>query len=150
MAANSIREQIILAIKAELEDIDSIKTIARRLPSKQDLDNYAGTQLPIIAIVARLPKPDPHYIGRSPAAKDVFISNLRIELYGYFQDNQEPDSTLSSILDDIWVKLYSDTTKGGLVIQTDLEPTIHQDFWAPYYAFRLDVNVKYKHTKGGI
>jgi len=150
MAANSLREQIIVAVVTELEGISTIKTVERRLPSKQDLDNFAITQFPVIAVVSGLPKPVEHKVTRDPAAKDVFLSELKMELYGYFQDNVNPDTTLSSLLDDIWVALYADPGKGGLVIETDLMPEIHQDFWDPFYAFKLDVILKYKHTTGGI
>lgn len=150
MAANSIREQIIVQVKSELDEVASLKTVVRRLPSKEDLQNFAITQLPVVAIVAGLPKPDPHYVPRGPARKDVFISDLSLRLFCYFQDNVNPDTTLSSILDDLWAALYSDTTKGGLAISTDLKPEVYTDFWDPYYAFMIEAIIKYSHTTGGI
>lgn len=150
MAANSKREQIIEAVKAELETIGSISTVVRKLPTYKDLENFALTQLPVIALVGGLPVPVPHSVGRRVAGRDVFVSNLSIELFCYFQDNTSPDTTLSSILDDVWAKLYSDPTKGGLAIETTLTPDAYQDFWDPFYAFKLNATIQYSHLKGGI
>jgi len=150
MAANSKREQIISIVTTELESIAAVKHVERRLPSKADLENFAITQFPVIAVVAGLPKPVEHKVTRHPAAKDVFISKLTIGLFCYFQDNVNPDTTLSSLLDDIWVALFSDPGKGGLAQSTDINPEVHQDYWDPFYAFKLDVVIKYQHDTGGI
>ena len=141
MADNSKREQIIVAVKAELEAIAAIKTVIRKLPTKEELDQFAGPQLPVIALVAGLPKPISHKVGRLPAGKDVFISRLKLSLFVYFQDNVTPDVTLSSLLDDIWVALYSDPAKGGLVIVTELDPEISQDFWDRYILMPIFTNI---------
>lgn len=150
MAANSKREQIISVVVSELQAIAALTTVERRLPSKSDLENFAITQFPVVAVVAGLPKPVEHKVTRSPAAKDVFLSDLGIGLFCYFQDNVNPDTTLSSLLDDIWVALYSDPEKGGLALSTNVNPEVYQDYWDPFYAFKLDVVIKYQHDTGGI
>ena len=150
MTANSKREQIIVAVKAELTAISAFKSVVRRLPTKEDLENFAITQLPVIAVVAGLPKPVEHIVTRQPGAQDVFVSDLSIRLFGYFQNNKDPDTELSSHVDDIWVALYADPTKGGLTLKTTLKPEIYTDFWDPYYAFMIEAILKYKHTTGGI
>lgn len=153
MAANSKREQIILAVVAELETLSSVSSdsIKRRIPTYEELSNFALPQLPVIAVVGGLPKPVHHKVTRVKGiTKDVFISELTISLFTYFQDYVDPDSTLSSLLDDIWVKLYADQTKGGLVISTTLTPNVSQDYWDPFYAFKVDVKMQYTHDIGGV
>lgn len=150
MAANSKREQIVLKVVSELEELTSVKSVVRRIPTREELGEFALTQLPVVAVVAGLPVPMPHVVGRRPAGKDVFLSNLTVSLFVYFQDRTTPDSTLSTLLDDIWAKLYADEKKGGLAINTTLTPTASHDFWDPFYAFKLDAVIQYSHSKGGI
>jgi len=150
MAANSKREQIIVSVKEDLETIPSIATVKRSLPTLKDLENFAVTQFPVIAMVAGLPVPRPHVVGRRTAGKDVFISDLNISLYCYFQDNVEPDTQLSNILDDLWATLYADPTRGELAIGTTLKPEFYRGYWEPFYAFRVDVVIQYSHKTGGI
>lgn len=149
MAANSKREQIIVKVEAELNAVASISHVVRKRPTYESLQSFPITQLPVVAIVSGIPKPVPHNVGRRPP-KDVFQSELRLSLYCYFQANANPDTTLSTLLDDLWAALYADTTKGGLVIDTTLDPEPTHDFWDPFYAFKLDVITQYYHNKGGI
>ena len=149
MSSNSKREKIILAVKAEIEEITTVKTVLRTIPTIQDLQNFAITQLPVVAMVAGLPVPSQHKTSRS-LNKDVFLSDLTIELFTYFQDNQNTDTALSSLLDDLWVKLYQDQTKGGLTIYTTLKPIPVRGYWKPFYAFKLDLVLTYYHDTGGI
>lgn len=150
MASNSKREQIILAVKSEVEEISAINTVVRKLPTYEDLKNFALPQLPVTVIVAGLPDPVPHERTRGGDLKDVFLSNLTISLFTYFQDHVNPDTTLSSLLDDLWAKLYADQQKGGLVLNTTIVPKVSQDYWDPFYAFKLDLVLQYSHSKGGI
>jgi hypothetical protein len=150
MAANSKREQIIVQVETDINAIASINHVTRNAPSKTDLDSYALTQFPVICILAGLPDPVPHEVGRRVAGKDLFVSNLTLSLYGYFQDNVSPDTTLSSLVDDLWTKLYADPTRGGLALGTRLKPELNVDFWNPFYAFKIDAIVQYSHSTGGI
>lgn len=150
MGTNSKREQIIKAVKAELEDVASIRTVQRKLPTYEDLKNFAITQMPVVAMVSGLPVPVPHPNYRVVGGRDLFVSEITIGLYCYFQERTDPDTELSNLLDDIWAELYSDPTKGGLVIETTLKPHMHQDFWDPFYAFKVDLILKYSHSTGGI
>jgi hypothetical protein len=153
MAENSKREQIILAVVAELMTLSSVDSdsIKRRIPSYEELMRFALPQLPVIAVVGGLPKPVDHKTTRIKGiTKDIFISDLTISLFTYFQDHVDPDSKLSNLLDDIWAKLYADQTKGGLVVNTTLSPNVSQDYWDPFYAFKVDVVLQYTHDIGGI
>jgi len=149
MAANSKRERIVQQVVTELEAVSSVTTVIRKLPTYEDLGKFALTQLPVVAVVAGLPVPIPHPATRG-TGKDIFLSELALSLYCYFQDNVNPDSTLSTLLDDLWAKLYTDQEKAGLALGTVLKPTAHQDYWHPFYAFRLDAIITYTHGIGGI
>ena len=151
MADNSKREQIINAVVNTLEGIDCIKTVSRTLQSYSNLrDNYALTQLPIAAVIGRLPVPKNHISGRTGFV-EYAISRLVVDIFIYFQENVNSDSVLSSILDDLWVALYSEPTRGGLCIRTELEMNeqSHQ-VWAPFVAFQVRAIHYYQHTIGGI
>ena len=58
LAENSKREQIILQLISELEEIESIATVIRRMQRYADLQAFAVTQFPVIAVVGRLPIPE--------------------------------------------------------------------------------------------
>lgn len=150
MAENSKREQIILRVIAELEEIPSIRTVVRKLPENSDLKTFALTQFPVIAVVGKLPIPAEHISGRRPARADVMVSKLTVDLYVYFQERESPDSMISNLADDLWVKLNEDQTKNGLVISTILRMTENPEYWDPFVAFRFSCEFKYIHTTGGI
>jgi len=148
-ASDTKRDQIIEAVKAELQAMPDIAHVVRRLPSYSDLESFASTQFPAVAIVGRLPVPTEHITSRAGHVDHV-VSELKVDLYCYFQDNKTPDSTISFLLNQLWAALYSDQTKGGLVITTRLKPRERPEVWAPYGAFGLTVITRYQHTPGGI
>lgn len=152
MAGNSIREQILVGIKTGLESLDSIKTVVRQQPSTiEELKAYAITQLPLAAMVGGVPVPTEHRkTNRRGNQVDVFTSVLRIQFFFYFMNRVDPDTQLSSILDDFWVLMYSDQTRSDLAISTDLEPQVSVAVWDPYVAFSVVAKVAYIHDIGGI
>ena len=150
MAENSKREQIILKVIEELEELSSIKTVVRKLPEHSDLETFALTQFPVIAVVGKLPVPAEHISGRKPAAADIMVSILTVDLYVYFQERESPDSMISNLADDLWVKLNADQTKGKLVISTVLRMAENPEYWDPFVAFKLSCRFGYVHTIGGI
>lgn len=150
MAENSKREQIILRVIEELEELTSIKTVVRKLPEHSDLETFALTQFPVIAVVGKLPVPIEHVAGRRPAMADIMVSALTVDLYIYFQERKSPDSMISNLADDIWVKLNEDQTKSKLVISTILRMTEEPEYWDPFVAFKFSCKFKYIHTTGGI
>jgi hypothetical protein len=149
MAENSKREQIILADIAILEGMSQIKTVKRTLQSHSDLQEFAGTQLPVAAVVGKLPVPVNHKTGRDGQV-DMIISNLAVELYVYFQENVSADKEISDLLDDLWAALYSDPTRGGLCMLTTLTANPNYESWPPYVAFQVSCEHKYQHSIGGI
>ena len=152
MAANSKREQILVAFKAILEGLPSIKKVDRRQPtSPEDLSRIAGTQMPFVAMIGGVPQPVEHFSGRMPGGVDVVVSDLNVALFVYFMDNASADSTLSNILDDVWTKVYSNQTLGfKFVTGITISPITEVAVWEPYVAFSMNVKITYHHTTGGI
>lgn len=152
MADNSIREQILVGLKTGLETLDSIKTVVRRQPSNiEELKAYAATQLPLAAMIGGVPVPMEHRTTRQKGNHvDVFKSTLQVEFFFYFMNRVDPDTQLSSILDDFWVLMYGDQTRSDLAISTDLEPRVSVAVWDPYVAFSVVAKIVYIHQIGGI
>lgn len=151
MAANSIREQIIAGVVTEISDLSTIKTIERVQPNDlSELTNYAQTQLPLCVIIGGVPQPDPHFVGKASGANDVFISDLKLDLYVYFIAREDADTELSSLLDDLWVLLQNNQRRDGLALSTTITPNMEVASWDPYLAFMISAIVRYKHTIGGI
>lgn len=150
MAANSKREQIILQVKRELETLRSIKTVCRSRPSLTELSTFSSTQLPLLAIESSLPSPVQKPSFRFPGKVDLFISNLEIKVFCYELENVNPDSVISNLADDLWVKVYEDPQHNGLCLKTDILPQIKTAIWHPYIAFFFKINLTYQHTTGGI
>lgn len=150
MAANSKRELIILQVVSEIESLNSINKVMRRMQSHSDLKNLAITQLPAVAVVARLPVPDEHTTSRSRIQSDVVISSLIVDLYIYFQENNNPDSVLSDLVDDVWAKLNVDQHKNKLVLSTKVKMIENPEYWDPFVAFKASCHFTYVHSTGGI
>jgi hypothetical protein len=149
MAANSLREQIILADISLIEALSNVKTVVRTVQSYSDLSNFAGPQLPVAAVVGRLPVPANHIRTRDGQV-DQILSELKVDVYFYFQENVNADLEISDYLDDLWVALYADPTRGGLCLYTELLAVENYETWAPYTAFQMVINHRYKHNTGGI
>lgn len=151
MAKNSLRERILVYHEKQLlNKIKSISHVIRTIPSYSDLQQFAVTQFPLIAMVGKLPVPREKMSDRSREAVDVIISDLSIENFVYMQQREDVDSLISEIVDDVWTKCYSDPSYGGLVWGTTLEATGDVAYWDPFVAFKLISKITYKHTTGGI
>lgn len=149
MAANSKRELIILKNIEILENIPVIKKVTRTLLSISELKNYPTTLLPLIAVVGNLPEPIIHRRTRDGEA-DQFKSKLQIDYYVYFLSNEDMDSNLSNLLDDLWVALYSNQSRSNLCLNTKIENTITKGVFNPYVAFKMTSIHEYIHDTKGI
>ena len=149
MATNSKREQIIEYVVGELEGIDGF-TVTRQLPRYADLQQVAATQFPLIAVASGFPVPVEHKQSRAPGGADVFLSALRMDLFVFEQINEDCDTKLSELADDVWAKVWGDQTKGALVHSMSAEFGEVPTYLRPYISFRLTLTVVYKHTTGGI
>lgn len=149
MSVNSLREQIIVANKTIVEALFGITTVTRTVQEYSELQNFAVTQFPVVAIVGRVPVPKSKRTGRNGQV-DLILSELNVDFYCYLMNNEEIDTAISSLLDDLWVALYSDQTRGGLVMTTEVTADNRIEYLAPFAAFRLTVLHTYKHGPGGI
>ena len=150
MAANSIRERIIQNVVDSLEDISAISHVARRKLGFSELSSIPQTQMPFAGVIAGLPTGTLKKSGRVQGNVDKIISEMNIEIVVYGQDNTNPDQTISSLVDDIWAKLYADCQRGGLAIGTSLNTGLETGIFDPYYAFTITCVVGYIHSTGGI
>lgn len=150
MAENSIRERLIISDMAITQNITAISTVVRTIQTYSDLQSFAITQFPVAAIVGRLPIPTNKFSSRVKSVIDQFISRLRVDLYIYFMNNENSDSQLSNLLDDMWVALHSNPSRNDLCLTTRLEMTEDIQIYAPYGAFRVTCLHEYKHDIGGI
>jgi hypothetical protein len=161
MGTNSKRESIILAVVSAVSSLERIVTVQRRRPTLESLQGVSSTQVPIAAITAGLPVPNRHVSTsggtskpgvRSHRRADVFISTLSIELvvYDLLYDDDQYDTRLSDLADDLWSILHADQSWGGLAIGTDIEPEANVAIYDPYLAFKMICRITYKHLTGGI
>lgn len=155
MAANSKREQLILRVKWEMDQLipSSLRFVTRRLPSGfEELQSYASTQLPMVAVVGNLPSPIQEQGGSRGSGPDCRLIkwNLDVYVFGYFMDNVDPDSTLSDLSDDIFRALNLDPTKNNLAIGTKVVPSPAVGIWEPYVAFKMVCKITYLNSLGGL
>lgn len=159
MATDSKREQIIQYWVDKFQAGATIQTrrfkaVRRLLPSFDEFADFSSQNLPMLAIVAKLPKPVKHNRGREPGGRDVFISSLDVDFVAYALDNENPDSLISDLADDLWATLYGDTTSGSgssaLTLGLDVMPEPVIGRWDPYIIFKMICTFSYYHTTGGI
>jgi len=151
MGTNSIRERLIVADAELIEKITTIKTVRRSMQMYADFKQFTTQQFPVAAVVGRLPVPDFHLV-RQTGHVDYCISELRVDVYIYFhqQDIEKMDTEISDIVEDLWVQLFTDPTRGGLCITTQVTMDENIGVLRPYAAFNLIVSHQYQHTIGGI
>jgi hypothetical protein len=149
MAANSNREQIIEANKTIVEGVSAVKTVKRTLLEYSDLQEFALTQLPVAAVVGRMPVPVEKHTMRTGDV-DQIKSKLNVDIFVYIQANDNADVEISSLMDDLWAALYADQSRSGLVISTEVKVEENPEYWAPFAAFKITVEHYYVHSTGGI
>jgi len=145
------REEVVEKILTTLNGLTEFKSVERRLPTRERLQEFAEPQFPVIAVVAGLPVPKEKLSSREKGGSiDKVISQLDVELFVYLMDNDNADATISELLESLWVALLADEKQGNLVLGTTLVPERTMEFWEPYVAFKVTVVMSYLHTKGGI
>ncbi len=153
MAENSKRERIIREVISRLKTISVINVVKRAKQTRASLSEFALPQFPITATVAGLPKPVEKKSNRRVAGVDIITSVLPIQIYIYDMYNvidDDLDSKVSSLADDVWRVLYAEPTWNGLAIETLLSIEWGPEYWDPFLAFNLTANIKYLHTTEGI
>ena len=150
MAVNSLRERIIQSDVDILSDLESVVTTTRTMPEFSSLSTFALTQFPVAAVVGRLPVPKEKHSSRRMGTVDQIISELKVDVFVYLMANENTDTEISTLLDDIWVALYTDPNRGNLVMKTELDLYEGVDYAAPFAAFKVSCIHQYKHDTGGI
>jgi len=151
MAENSLREQILVSVKSQLEKVKNAKTIIRTFPQLSDLDEFGMSQFPVIALVGGLPDPqETKWSGRSHHTVDKFHSLLAVSVWVYDHTGEEADTRLSELADDVWAQLWANPTLSSLGLRMELAFDPEVGHFPPYVAFKLTANFTYEHTTGGI
>lgn len=146
MALNSVREQIINNIVTTLTDIESLSCVSRRrMTDLDELQSVPTTQLPYMSVTGGLPEPIQKQSGRRFGNVEVVKSVLTVEVVCYHLAPVDPDTVLSNLLDDVWAALYTDQTRGGTALGTELIPQVEPVFIQPYILFRVVCNITYLH-----
>lgn len=149
MSTDSKREQIIIANKTLVESVSSITSVVRTWQSHSDLESFAVTQFPVCAIIGRMPKFLEKKSNRVTNV-DQIISELKVDILTYVQVNENMDTSISNICDDLFQTLYTDQERGGLVFDTVLELDENQQVWPPFAAFKITAIHRYIHDTTGI
>ena len=155
MAANSKSERLVQNVVTTLEELGGgnlFKKVERIKLGFEDLmsSKIPTTLLPYAAVTCGLPDATPKISGRTRAIVDKFQSVLTIELTVYGMDNENPDVTILSVADDMWAGLYNDPGRGGLALATRIIPEVETGIFDPYYAFNMDVEVVFVHSRSSI
>ena len=149
----AIREQLIVKDKEMLEAIPFIQTVKRRLFGYEDLQKFSATQLPVAAIVGKLPNQiDYHKSSRKREVIEVIHSMLDVEAYIYFMCNNEDtmDTEISEKANTVFRSLFVNPGRDGLCLETLIKVEPNYSHWAPYVAFKVIATHYYIHTTGGI
>jgi len=148
MASDSKRERILQNLIAGLGSLSWVRTVVREQPGEPaDLDRYAQTQFPVVAVLGRLPVPKKE---RQAGRGKEFVSQLDVLLVVYALEVQAPDVEVSSMADDIWAAIFADRHRGGLAMDTTVLPELEKGIYSPYVAFSLVACVTYVHDDKGI
>jgi len=147
------REQIILADYALVESVSFIKSVKRVMMLYEDLQKFAVTQLPVAAVVGRLPVAQKyHKSGRQREVIGQIQSELVVDIFVYFQNTvvNEMDSEISTYADALFAALFTNPSRDELCLETLVEIEPEYSYWDPFVAFKVKVTHIYLHDTGGI
>ena len=157
MSLNNIREKIILAVIKKIESLSSIQSVIRNLPEDiRELGSVADTQIPLVSITAKLPKPE-EGSHKNTRSTEIFIDSyqsiLDISITCFYMETMSIplDSIKGDLADDIFAALNENQTFGLGRVITDFKilNDIVEGFWKPYGAFQYTLRLKYLHSTGG-
>lgn len=140
------REIITLGIIAALENVSSITTVTRKKVLLEEFEDIPATQLPYASVMSGLPDPqDTRFSTRLQGKIKDIRSELLTTVTVFGLDNEDPDSTISSLLQDIWAAIFVDYRRGNHALQTTIRPEVRTGIFDPYYAFEIVVATEYLH-----
>ncbi len=152
----SKRELILQNLQAVISEIEDIKTVLRIPLQFEDLESYPATQLPLVGIVGRLPKPVQKLSGRRQGQISQVRSALPVSVHFFAIAREEPDTQISYFCDLLWRAILADTTRGKdengkpLSLNTEITPELDAGIFPPHVAFILTLNIEYIHNINGI
>jgi len=149
----SIREQLIVADKAIVDSVSFIKTVKRSMMKYEDLKKFASTQIPVGAVVGRLPKAEEyHRSGRHREIIGQISSSLIVDVFVYFQNTtvEMMDTEVSEKANELFAALFADSSRNGLCLETTVDIKPDYLYWDPFVAFTVQISHLYIHTTGGI
>ena len=151
MSQNSKREQILAAMETRVKALPLVTTVKRQPQSAADLDEYVEREFPVVAVVGGFPVPrETKWSGRNHQTPDLFLSQMIVELYYYDRIDDEQDTRMSRLADDLWRVVWADETVAGLILRMETAFESLPSYRHPYVAFKLNCTMEYKHTRGGI
>ncbi len=148
MASHSIAEQIIQDIVSVIRGVEGVKHVARKLPTRDEIEDIPNTQLPYVAVTNDLPRPQSWGSDVNRYNRRV-QSDLPLEVILYVQRTDQALALILSLADDIWKAVLADPERGGLAVATRVEPGEVGHF-APLIAARIGITVTYFHNGGSI
>lgn len=140
------------ALKTKLEALASIKYVADVQPAGvEELERYAGTQLPMVAMLFGLPTPR----GETLPMSTAFDMSLPVSLTFYAQDNETPAETMLDLANEFWASMYEDADKlqpffGGLVREIHITPDSASLYAEPYVMFNIGLELVYVTTTSSL
>ena len=153
MAANSIREQILVEVKTVLESVTAVGSVKRKVvASVLELKGIPSPLFPVVCMTAGLPVPKGggYVTLRESGQSSKIRSILSINLRTYGLDKLEPDTAISILAEDIWDELYDDPTVDGLAESVTVKLQRETLFFEPFYRFDMIYDVEYIHDTDGI
>jgi len=153
VAANSIREQILVEVKTVLESVTAVGSVKRKVvASVLELKGIPSPLFPVVCMTAGLPVPKGggYVTLRESGQSSKIRSILSINLRTYGLDKLEPDTAISILAEDIWDELYDDPTVDGLAESVTVKLQRETLFFEPFYRFDMIYDVEYIHDTDGI
>ena len=149
----SIREQLIVADLAIVNSVSFIKTVKRSMMKYEDLKKFASTQIPVGAVVGRLPMVQKyHRSGRQREVIGQIESSLVVDVFVYFQNTtvDTMDTEVSEKANAMFNALFADSSRNGLCLETTVDIKPDYLYWDPFVAFTVKISHLYIHTTKGI
>jgi len=153
VAANSIREQILVEVKTVLESVTAVGSVKRKVvASVLELKGIPSPLFPVVCMTAGLPVPKGggYVTLRESGQSSNLRSILSINLRTYGLDKSAPDTAISTLAEDIWDKLYADPTVDSLAESVTVKFQRQTLFFEPFYRFDMVYDVEYIHNTDGI
>ena len=148
MATDSIKELITQNLVDTVGAVASVKVVRRTKADLDEIEEFAVTQLPAVAIEEEGFSSEYHWrpgVPRDGKQKaDRKETEVQFVLTLYVLDNQTPEETLNDIMDDIIRAVDEDPSRGGLAYRTECREG-ERGAVPPIRAQNIKAAVSYRH-----